>query len=323
MDAWSPQSSSGWMVRAEFTTQNGQQRGKQTAQSARISAGKNEQEQKSAHSSAGPKSKQRAATTPRPRSVLTRKRRTQPRDVGAARTTKVPTKPETRRRSRAGGDQRKPHFSSSRFEPGPPPPSGRGRNAAHKLRKRAGDVTRFWLGRSVARRLPSHATTTEAGRAIPAEAKNYRCCAYGRRSKHNLFSTRCSNGIVRHRIAIKSGWRLSGITWSRLRPGFWRTVIRWHTAACCRVGHPIQGTISPRSSALSCAFFCECSIILVPISSSARALQPCRHCRNRDLQARFRRNGVDEPRTSGSGRINVFQNNAKAPVTQFMRWLLF
>jgi hypothetical protein len=31
-------------------------------------------------------------------------------------------------------------------------------------------VTRFWLGGSVARRLPGHATTTEAGRAIPAEA---------------------------------------------------------------------------------------------------------------------------------------------------------
>ena len=31
-------------------------------------------------------------------------------------------------------------------------------------------MTRFWLGRSVARRLPGHATTTEAGRAIPAEA---------------------------------------------------------------------------------------------------------------------------------------------------------
>ena len=41
--------------------------------------------------------------------------------------------------------------------------------------QKAGDVPRFWLGRSVARRLPGHATTTEAERAIPAEAKNFRC----------------------------------------------------------------------------------------------------------------------------------------------------
>jgi len=54
----------------------------------------------------------------------------------------------------ASSDQRKPH-SSSRFEPGPPLLLGRGRNAAHKLPKKAGDMTRFWLGRSVAWRLPS------------------------------------------------------------------------------------------------------------------------------------------------------------------------
>ena len=77
----------------------------------------------------------------------------------------------TRRRTHAGGDQRKPH-PLPRFEPRPPSPRAGDRNAAHQPQSKAAGVTRFWPGRSAARRLLHPATSAEAGRAVPTEANH-------------------------------------------------------------------------------------------------------------------------------------------------------
>ena len=67
-----------------------------------------------------------------------------------------------------------------RFESRPPLPSGGGIKTRHtNLRKKAGDMTRFWLGRSVAWRLPSrHGYTKSRDGHYPpnrANARYLRC----------------------------------------------------------------------------------------------------------------------------------------------------
>ena len=56
----------------------------------------------------------------------------------------------------------------------PPPSLGREQDAAHLPQPDAADVPRFWLGRSVARRLLPR-TPTKVGRALSIEANDFRC----------------------------------------------------------------------------------------------------------------------------------------------------
>jgi hypothetical protein len=61
------------------------------------------------------------------------------------------------------------------LNPGPSSSWAGDRNAAHKPQKKAADVTRFWLGRSVARRLLGLATTEELEKKSNTEGKDIRC----------------------------------------------------------------------------------------------------------------------------------------------------
>jgi hypothetical protein len=71
----------------------------------------------------------------------------------------APSNAENQRRNARndGEPRRRPteaaFLPSSVLNPGPPPPSGRGSKRDIPTAAKAGDMTRFWLGRSVAWRL--------------------------------------------------------------------------------------------------------------------------------------------------------------------------
>ena len=115
---------------------------------------------------------------------MTPKSRTQPRDVGAARTTKALTKPETRRRPRAGGDQREPSSSAFCF---PAPASlGPGTRRGTPTSESAAGVTRA-RGAAAAQSPPS---PQEPGKTFPTEGKDFRCCGAFAHEQSEKFSNK-------------------------------------------------------------------------------------------------------------------------------------